>query len=177
MAREKGRAASGARASSGREALAPRARPAPEKAPKKTKSGQRPLSRDSLRERIHASETAGGNSTTKIRAAPIAAGFPADGKRRRAEQPVGGVGRSDGGGGRIRTYVGVHRQIYSLLPLTTRAPLRAAPCPGAKQAGLASPTPPAGPWQKALELVKGLEPITCRLQGGCSAKLSYTSRI
>ena len=31
----------------------------------------------------------------------------------------------DGGGGRIRTYVDVRRQIYSLLPLTTRPPLRA----------------------------------------------------
>src|SRR5213082_3245488 len=29
-----------------------------------------------------------------------------------------------GGGGRIRTYVGIRRQIYSLLPLTTRPPLR-----------------------------------------------------
>ncbi len=32
----------------------------------------------------------------------------------------------DGGGGRIRTYVGIRRQIYSLLPLTTRPPLRVA---------------------------------------------------
>src|SRR6476620_10661690 len=30
-----------------------------------------------------------------------------------------------GGGGRIRTYVDVSRQIYSLLPLTARPPLRA----------------------------------------------------
>ena len=30
----------------------------------------------------------------------------------------------NGGGGRIRTYVDVRRQIYSLLPLTTRPPLR-----------------------------------------------------
>ena len=29
-----------------------------------------------------------------------------------------------GGGDRIWTYVGVNRQIYSLLPLATRAPLR-----------------------------------------------------
>lgn len=28
-----------------------------------------------------------------------------------------------GGGGRIRTYVDIRRQIYSLLPLTTRPPL------------------------------------------------------
>ena len=33
---------------------------------------------------------------------------------------------SPGGGGRIRTYVDIHRQIYSLLPLTTRPPLRAS---------------------------------------------------
>src|SRR5438105_13448773 len=32
--------------------------------------------------------------------------------------------RGAGGGGRIRTYVGIRRQIYSLLPLTTRPPLR-----------------------------------------------------
>ena len=30
---------------------------------------------------------------------------------------------SNGGGGRIRTYEGVRRQIYSLLPLATREPL------------------------------------------------------
>ncbi len=37
---------------------------------------------------------------------------------------------SNNGGGRIRTYVGVCRQIYSLLPLATRAPHRAQdrPC-------------------------------------------------
>ena len=32
--------------------------------------------------------------------------------------------RGGGGGGRIRTYVGIRRQIYSLLPLTTRPPLQ-----------------------------------------------------
>src|SRR5204863_8650719 len=32
--------------------------------------------------------------------------------------------RSDGGGGRIRTFEGVSRQIYSLLPLAAREPLR-----------------------------------------------------
>ena len=36
------------------------------------------------------------------------------------------TGRSNHGGGRIRTFVGVRRQIYSLLPLTARAPHR---CP------------------------------------------------
>src|SRR5437868_6080366 len=34
--------------------------------------------------------------------------------------------RSNGGGGRIRTFEGVSRQIYSLLPLAARAPLRTA---------------------------------------------------
>jgi hypothetical protein len=33
------------------------------------------------------------------------------------------------GGGRIRTYVGVRRQIYSLLPLATRAPHHARKLP------------------------------------------------
>src|SRR4029077_4685879 len=32
--------------------------------------------------------------------------------------------RGDGGGGRIRTFEDVRRQIYSLLPLTARQPLR-----------------------------------------------------
>ena len=35
-----------------------------------------------------------------------------------------GTSRGGGGGGRIRTYVGIRRQIYSLLPLTTRPPLQ-----------------------------------------------------
>src|SRR5436190_9496658 len=38
--------------------------------------------------------------------------------------------RGAGGGGRIRTYVGIRRQIYSLLPLTTRPPLRDRVPPG-----------------------------------------------
>ena len=33
--------------------------------------------------------------------------------------------RAPSGGGRIRTFVGCRRQIYSLLPLATRAPHRA----------------------------------------------------
>ncbi len=35
-----------------------------------------------------------------------------------------GMAPRRGGGGRIRTYVDVRRQIYSLVPLTTRPPLR-----------------------------------------------------
>ena len=38
------------------------------------------------------------------------------------------LARGAGGGGRIRTYVGIRRQIYSLLPLTTRPPLRVRTC-------------------------------------------------
>ena len=59
---------------------------------------------------------------------------PADGssKTRRPVRLAPGTGaarpdadcESAGGGGRIRTYVGIRRQIYSLLPLTTRPPLR-----------------------------------------------------
>lgn len=47
-----------------------------------------------------------------------------------------GAFESDGGGGRIRTFEGERRQIYSLLPLATREPLH-------------------------LELAIGLEPTTC----------------
>ena len=51
-----------------------------------------------------------------------------------------------GGGGWIRTSVGVNRQIYSLLPLTTRPPLREGrkraivpqPKRGGKRGGLAA---------------------------------------
>ena len=38
--------------------------------------------------------------------------------------PASKHSHQNGGGGRIRTYVDVRRQIYSLLPLTTRPPLR-----------------------------------------------------
>src|SRR5271169_4312073 len=43
--------------------------------------------------------------------------------------------RSAGGGGRIRTYEDVRRQIYSLLPLTARQPLRDCVPPGAAETG------------------------------------------
>src|SRR5437867_8388625 len=43
--------------------------------------------------------------------------------------------RGAGGGGRIRTYVGIRRQIYSLLPLTTRPPLRIREARGPRIAG------------------------------------------
>src|SRR5690242_6765165 len=42
--------------------------------------------------------------------------------------------RGAGGGGRIRTYEDVRRQIYSLLPLTARQPLRIACRPAQRNA-------------------------------------------
>ena len=45
------------------------------------------------------------------------------------------IARSAGGGGRIRTYVDIRRQIYSLLPLTARPPLRIACRPAQRNAG------------------------------------------
>src|SRR5260370_18687015 len=42
----------------------------------------------------------------------------------RFDAPAKNTAPGAGGGGRIRTYVGIRRQIYSLLPLTTRPPLR-----------------------------------------------------
>ena|GEM_PF-4624922 len=55
--------------------------------------------------------------------------------------------RITGAGGRIRTFEGLRRQIYSLLPLAARAPLHK---------------------QITLELAMGLEPATPCLQGRCS---------
>ena len=40
------------------------------------------------------------------------------------ELPTAPPREKNGGWNRIRTYVGVSRQIYSLLPLTTREPIR-----------------------------------------------------
>ena len=73
------------------------------------------------------------------------------------EMPAGAVGfrGSAGGGGRIRTFEGVSRQIYSLLPLAARAPLHVT------SAG----SPPTG---QVAELAKGLEPPTTSLQMRCS---------
>src|SRR5207248_10677641 len=65
-----------------------------------------------------------------------------------------------GGGRRIRTFEGVSRQIYSLLPLAARASLL-------ERSGSRPPSPP-GPLRR-LELAAGVEPATFRLQGGCSA--------
>jgi hypothetical protein len=45
------------------------------------------------------------------------------------------LNRGDGGGGRIRTYEDVRRQIYSLLPLTARQPLRDRMPSGAAESG------------------------------------------
>src|SRR5262249_33866645 len=73
------------------------------------------------------------------------------------EMPVraDGFRGSAGGGGRIRTFEGVSRQIYSLLPLAARAPLHVS------SAG----SPPTG---QVAELAKGLEPPTTSLQMRCS---------
>ena len=37
---------------------------------------------------------------------------------------MSGQRKQDGGRGKIRTFVDISRQIYSLLPLTTRPPIR-----------------------------------------------------
>src|SRR2546430_6492017 len=84
-------------------------------------------------------------------------------------------------GGRIRTFVGCRRQIYSLLPLATRAPHHAGR--RAPRSPSQSPTPltthPAFPTARGvlvppdlklgavlllfgnIELTKGLEPLAC----------------
>ena len=67
---------------------------------------------------------------------------------------------SQHGGGRIRTFEGVSRQIYSLLPLAAWVPHRAQ-CDLAPMAHIAT--------RAMSELTVGIEPTTCRLQGGCSA--------
>src|SRR5213082_1426117 len=65
-----------------------------------------------------------------------------------------------GGGRRIRTFEGVSRQIYSLLPLAARASLL--------ERSASRPKSPSGRLRR-LELAAGVEPATFRLQGGCSA--------
>ena len=83
----------------------------------------------------------------------------------------------NGGGGRIRTFEGVSRQIYSLLPLAARAPLHA----DARSGGLPSVPAalvlagrlrPSGSRRTrrggTAELAKGLEPPTTSLQMRCS---------
>ena len=54
------------------------------------------------------------------------------------------IARGAGGGGRIRTYVDIRRQIYSLLPLTTRPPLR--DCEPPPPGGRGSRVIRASPW-------------------------------
>src|SRR4029077_9649928 len=63
----------------------------------------------------------------------------------------------DGGGGRIRTFEGVRRQIYSLLPLAARAPHHTR-----------RGSHPGGPTRGTEKLAKGLEPPTTSLQMRCS---------
>src|SRR5437867_1265852 len=91
----------------------------------------------------------------------------------------------NGGGGRIRTFEGVSRQIYSLLPLAARAPLhadvraerRADSRDQVRAADPAAPNPAPGCDLPATrrrsgggpaELAKGLEPPTTSLQMRCS---------
>jgi hypothetical protein len=70
--------------------------------------------------------------------------------------------KASGGEGRIRTFVGVSRQIYSLFPLTAREP------PPTISAQSFLPDPPSPPatsrWCRRGELATGLEPITPSLQ-------------
>ena len=78
--------------------------------------------------------------------------------------------RRGGGEGRIRTFEGISRQIYSLLPLATRVPLRASPHHTFIRDRGHSFAPPgrrlhAGP---PVELAKGFEPPTDGLQNRCS---------
>jgi hypothetical protein len=62
------------------------------------------------------------------------------------------------GGGRIRTFVGISRQIYSLLPLAARAP---HPMSAFQSLDL-TPQQEADPLSTiAAELTAGIEPATC----------------
>ena len=69
---------------------------------------------------------------------------------------------ASGGEGRIRTFVGVSRQIYSLFPLTAREP---PPTNSLAQSFAPPPPPPATsrPCRRG-KLATGLEPITPSLQ-------------
>ena len=72
-----------------------------------------------------------------------------------------------GGRGRIRTFVGLRRQIYSLIPLAAWVPFqmtvshRVSSFPSPHEA-FRSAT------KSKMELTKGLEPATPCLQGRCS---------
>jgi hypothetical protein len=63
------------------------------------------------------------------------------------------------GGGRIRTFEGVSRQIYSLLPLAAWVP----------HLYVTRTNDHMSRTQYKSELTVGIEPTTFRLQGGCSA--------
>src|SRR6516164_5217569 len=80
----------------------------------------------------------------------------ADGALCRLHPASGPSPASGGGGGRIRTFEGVSRQIYSLLPLAAWVPLHVDARAG------------ADPRRRAAELAKGLEPPTTSLQMRCS---------
>src|ERR1051325_1391732 len=76
--------------------------------------------------RTHVASLEGWSSTIELHPPVIRSARQANtGMPLRSQGPLGfRQSRSAGGGGRIRTYVGIRRQIYSLLPLTTRPPLR-----------------------------------------------------
>src|SRR3954468_21728727 len=84
-----------------------------------------------------------------------------------------------GGGGRIRTFEGMSRQIYSLLPLAARAPLPTVVLPPQSRLFLRVPRREnRSPWgahrgehnlAPPAELAAGIEPATFCLQGRCSS--------
>ena len=78
--------------------------------------------------RTHVASLEGWSSTIEL--------HPRDRPRRSLHQhSILPLPASAGGGGRIRTYEDVRRQIYSLLPLTARQPLRIACRPAQRNAG------------------------------------------
>ena len=91
---------------------------------------------------------------------------------RHPEQPSAAIRSS--GGGSIRTFEGLRRQIYSLIPLAAWVPHLVPPLGsrGGRDLHLrrrqteSQATPPV---PRPPELAVGFEPTTCRLQGGCSA--------
>ncbi len=70
----------------------------------------------------------------------------------------------DGGGNRIRTYVGLRQRVYSPSPLATRASLHL----GVILSSAARNAKRICFGRSPVELVEGIEPATARLQGECS---------
>src|SRR5262249_9158155 len=80
--------------------------------------------------RTHVASLEGWSSTIELHPPAARLSPPA-----RTAAPHAMFAHGAGGGGRIRTYVGIRRQIYSLLPLTTRPPLRLREARGPRKAG------------------------------------------